>query len=177
MGVSGEDAGLFRGRKRRPVVDGAQVDLGLVGDIVGVDPGVIDTQLKDGRIPVVSPLAPDVDAPGNVLNINADSAAAALAVAVRAACLVIVTDVAGLYQDWPRKDSLMSVVTTGLLSDLLPTLEAGMIPKATACCDAVRGGVPRAAIIDGRVPHSTVDYLRKPDGTGTTIFPEEKHGD
>jgi len=177
VAVSGEDAGLFQGRKRDTIINGQPVDLGLVGDIVSVDPAVIDTQLKAGWIPVVSSIAPDVDVPGQVLNINADAAAAALAVAVGATELVILTDVTGLYSDWPRQDSLLSVVTSQFVAGLLPTLEEGMIPKATACCDAVRGGVSKTAIIDGRVPHSIIRHLLTPGGIGTEIVPEEKNAD
>jgi acetylglutamate kinase len=170
-GLSGEDAGLFRGRRRGVVIDGEEVDLGLVGDVIGVDPEAVHAQLNAGRIPVVSSIAPDLDVPGQSLNVNADAAAAALAVALNAAKLVILTDVAGLYSDWPNRDSLVSVIDVDALRTLLPDLESGMIPKMTACLDAVEGGVAKAAIIDGRVPHSILVEIFTGSGIGTEVVP------
>jgi acetylglutamate kinase len=170
-GLSGEDAGLFRGRRRGVVIDGEEVDLGLVGDVIGVDPEAVLAQLAAGRIPVVSSIAPDTDVPGQSLNVNADAAAAALAIALGAAKLVILTDVAGLYRDWPNKDSLVSIVDVTELRTLLPALESGMIPKMTACLDAVDGGVAKAAIIDGRVPHSILLEIFTGSGIGTEVVP------
>ena len=155
-GLSGEDAGLFTGRRRGVMLDGVEHDLGRVGDVVSVDPQPVLDQLEAGRIPVVSSIAPDSDNPGHSLNVNADAAASALAVALGAAKLVVLTDVAGLYADWPNRDSLVSHLTSTELIELLPTLESGMIPKMTACLHAVQGGVETAAIIDGRVPHSVL---------------------
>jgi acetylglutamate kinase len=170
-GLSGEDAGLFTGRRRGVVIDGEEVDLGLVGDVIGVDPEAVHAQLNAGRIPVVSSIAPDVEVPGQSLNVNADAAAAALAVALGAAKLVILTDVAGLYSDWPNRDSLVSVIDVDALRTLLPELESGMIPKMTACLDAVEGGVAKAAIIDGRVPHSILVEIFTGSGIGTEVVP------
>ncbi|MDR5700984.1 acetylglutamate kinase [Agromyces aerolatus] len=170
-GVSGEDAGLFTGRRRGAVVDGEEVDLGLVGDVVAVDPSAVIAHLEAGRIPVVSSIAPDLDEIGQSLNVNADSAAAALAVALGAAKLVILTDVAGLYRDWPNRDSLVSEIEVPELVELLPSLESGMIPKMTACLDAVAGGVPKAAIIDGREPHSILLEVFTQQGSGTEVVP------
>ena len=170
-GLSGEDAGLFRGRRRGAVVDGVEVDLGLVGDVVAVDAAAVHAQLDAGRIPVVSSIAPDGDAPGQSLNVNADSAAASLAVALGAAKLVILTDVAGLYRDWPNRDSLVSVIDVPELISLLPSLESGMIPKMRACLEAVEGGVAKAAIIDGRVPHSILLEVFTQSGIGTEVVP------
>ena len=170
-GLSGEDAGLFRGRRRGVVIDGEEVDLGLVGDVIGVDPEAVHAQLAAGRIPVVSSIAPDIDLPGQSLNVNADAAAAALAVSLNAAKLVILTDVAGLYSDWPNRDSLVSVIDVDTLRTLLPDLESGMIPKMTACLDAVEGGVAKAAIIDGRVPHSILLEIFTGSGIGTEVVP------
>jgi len=171
-GLSGEDAGLFRGRRRGVVIDGEEVDLGLVGDVIGVDPEAVLAQLAAGRIPVVSSIAPDSDVPGQSLNVNADAAAAALAIALGAAKLVILTDVAGLYRDWPNRDSLVSIIDVASLRSLLPELESGMIPKMTACLDAVDGGVAKAAIIDGRVPHSILLEIFTGSGIGTEVVPE-----
>ncbi|WP_404446805.1 acetylglutamate kinase [Microbacterium marinum] len=168
-GLSGEDAGLFRGRRRGVVVDGAEHDLGHVGDVVGVDPQAVLDHLAADRVPVISSIAPDADAPGQSLNVNADAAAAALAVALGATKLVILTDVPGLYADWPNRDSLVSHLTAGELRDMLPSLESGMIPKMQACLDAVDGGVDRAAIIDGRQPHSVLVELFTAEGIGTEV--------
>ncbi|WP_082717162.1 acetylglutamate kinase [Microterricola viridarii] len=173
-GLSGEDAGLFQGRRRGAIVDGEEVDLGLVGDVIAVDPAAVHAQIEAGRIPVISSIAPDTEVPGQSLNVNADSAAAALAVALGAAKLVILTDVAGLYRDWPDRDSLVSVIDVPELRSLLPSLESGMIPKMAACLEAVEGGVPKAAIIDGRVPHSILLEIFTHRGIGTeVVLPEE----
>jgi len=169
--ISGEDAGLFQGRKRGVVIDDEEVDLGLVGDVVGVDPAAVHAQIAAGRIPVVSSIAPDLDDPGSSLNINADAAAAALAIALGAAKLVILTDVAGLYSDWPNRDSLVSKIDADELRALLPSLESGMIPKMAACLEAVDRGVAKAAIIDGRVEHSILLEVFTQSGIGTEVVP------
>ncbi|PPF39040.1 acetylglutamate kinase [Rathayibacter sp. AY1D2] len=168
-GISGEDAGLFVGRRRGVVIDGEEHDLGLVGDVIAVDPAAVLAQLEAGRIPVVSSIAPDSDDPTQSLNVNADAAAAALAVALGAEKLVVLTDVAGLYSDWPDRASLVSHIRSDDLAALLPSLESGMIPKMTACLDAVRGGVPKAAIIDGRIPHSILLEVFTSEGIGTEV--------
>lgn len=169
--LSGEDAGLFTGRRRGTVVDGEDVDLGQVGDVVAVDPTPVRRMLAAGLIPVVSSIAPDGDRPGESLNVNADAAAAALAAALGAQKLVILTDVEGLYRDWPDRGSLISEITDAELEALLPTLESGMIPKMQACLAAVRAGVPKAAIIDGRSPHSILTEIFTTDGSGTEVVP------
>ena len=148
--ISGEDAGLFVGERRGVEIDGEMVDLGLVGDVVAVDPEAVHALIDAGRIPVVSSIAPDKDTPGQSLNVNADAAAASLSVALGAAKLVILTDV----------DELRA---------LLPSLESGMIPKMQACLDAVDGGVPKAAIIDGRNPHSILLEIFTQTGSGTEV--------
>lgn len=169
-GTTGEDAGLFVGRRRPPVeIDGELIDLGLVGDVVSVNPEPVFALLEAGLIPVVSSLAPDGDNPGTSLNVNADAAAAALAVGLSAAKLLILTDVAGLYSDWPQQDSLVSALSTDELRAMLPELESGMIPKMQACLDAVEGGVEKAAIIDGRVPHSILLEIFTSRGIGTEV--------
>ena len=169
--ISGEDANLFGGRRRGAVVDGETVDLGLVGDVVTVDPTAVLEAVNAGRIPVIASIAPDLDQPGQSLNINADSAASALAVALGAEKLVILTDVAGLYRDWPDRESLVSIIDTEELTELLPALESGMIPKMTACLEAVAGGVAKAAIIDGRTPHSILVEIFTHSGIGTEVVP------
>lgn len=168
-GLSGEDAGLFGGRRRGVVIDGVEHDLGKVGDVVTVDPQPVLDHLAAGRIPIVSSIAPDLDNPGTSLNVNADAAAAALATALNAKKLVVLTDVPGLYADWPNRDSLVSHLTSGELRAMLPKLESGMIPKMQACLDAVDGGVPSAAIVDGRVPHSVLVELFTNKGIGTEV--------
>jgi acetylglutamate kinase len=167
--ISGEDAGLFVGERRGVEIDGEMVDLGLVGDVVAVDPEAVHALIDAGRIPVVSSIAPDKDTPGQSLNVNADAAAASLAVALGAAKLVILTDVAGLYSDWPNKDSLVSEIGAEELRALFPSLESGMIPKMAACLEAVDGGVPKAAIIDGRNPHSILLEIFTQTGSGTEV--------
>jgi acetylglutamate kinase len=167
--ISGEDAGLFGGRRRGVQIDGETVDIGLVGDVVQVDPAAVLAEVEAGRIPVVSSIAPDLDVPGQSLNVNADSAAAALAVALGAEKLIVLTDVAGLYADWPNRESLVSHITVPELEALLPSLESGMFPKMTACLEAVAGGVPKAAIIDGRRPHSVLLEIFTDAGIGTEV--------
>ncbi|GHD49841.1 acetylglutamate kinase [Mycetocola manganoxydans] len=169
VGLSGEDSSLFTGRKRGVEIDGETVDLGLVGDVVAVNPDVVHTAIDDGRIPVISSIAPDGDTAGQVLNVNADAAASALAVALEADKFLILTDVAGLYSDWPNRDSLVSVITASELRELLPSLESGMIPKMTACLEAVDGGVFNAAIIDGRLEHSLLLEVFTQQGIGTQV--------
>lgn len=170
-GTTGEDAGLFIGRRRPPIeVDGETVDLGLVGDVVGVRPEPVLALLEAGLIPVVAGIAPDEDRPGDPLNVNADAAAAALATALGAEKLVILTDVAGLYANWPDRDSLVSSITAPELEAMLPDLESGMIPKMRACLDAVQGGVAKAAIIDGREPHSVLLEIFTERGIGTEVI-------
>ncbi len=168
-GLSGEDAGLFGGRRRGVVIDGVEVDLGRVGDVVEVDPTPVLDHLAAGRIPVVSSIAPDLDHPGQSLNVNADAKTAALAVSLHARKLVILTDVPGLYADWPHRDSLVSHLTSEALIEMLPKLKSGMIPKMRACLDAVEGSVNAAAIIDGRVPHSVLVELFTSKEIGTEV--------
>lgn len=166
--LNGEDGGLFLADRRGAMVDGVSVDLGHVGEVVQVDPSEIVALVEQGKIPVVSSIAPNSDGSG-LLNVNADAAAAALAVAVGAEKLVLLTDVAGLYADWPNTDSLISSITAEELTQLLPSLESGMIPKMSACLDAVRGGVPKAAIIDGRLAHSLLLEAFTTSGIGTEV--------
>ena len=176
VGLSGEDGGLLQAVRTGTVVDGEEVDLGLVGEVVGVNPGAILDLIEAGRIPVISTVAPEIDDDGGltsqVLNVNADTAAASLAVALGASRLVILTDVEGLYANWPDKSSLISALTAGELRDMLPTLESGMIPKMEACLAAVDGGVDRAAVVDGRMAHSMLLEVFTTAGIGTQIVPD-----
>ncbi|ACZ30360.1 acetylglutamate kinase [Xylanimonas cellulosilytica DSM 15894] len=171
VGLSGEDGGLFRARRRTATVDGEPVDVGLVGDVIGVDPSAVEDILAAGRIPVVSTVAPDVDDPTQVLNVNADTAASALAVALGAKKLIVLTDVEGLYTSWPDRSSLVAQITASDLAALLPSLESGMVPKMEACLRAVEGGVPAATVIDGRQPHSVLLEVFTARGNGTMVVP------
>jgi acetylglutamate kinase len=171
VAISGEDANLLTARRRTATVDGAEVDLGLVGEVVAVNPDAVVDIINAGRIPVVSTVAPDVD--GLAHNVNADTAAAAIAIALNAEKLVMLTDVEGLYADWPNKDSLLNQVHADELETMLPGLASGMIPKMEACLAAVRGGVPRAHVIDGRLAHSVLLEVFTGSGVGTMVLPEE----
>ena len=169
VGLSGEDAGLFTAERTGPVIDGEQVDIGLVGDVVNVRPEAVLDLIEAGRIPVVSGVAPDED--GIVHNVNADTAAAALASALDAEKLLVLTDVDGLYRDWPASDEAIRQIDADQLEALLPDLASGMVPKMQACLDAVRSGVSRASVIDGRVPHSLLLEVFTDEGIGTMVLP------
>ena len=169
VGMSGEDGGLFTAQRREVMVDGVSTDIGLVGDVVGVDTRAVLDLLDAGRIPVICTVAPDVD--GVVHNVNADTAAAALAIALGAVKLVMLTDVEGLYANWPDRSSLLSRISADALEALLPTLESGMVPKMEGCLRAVRGGVPAAHVIDGRVPHAVLLEIVTSAGIGTMVVP------
>jgi acetylglutamate kinase len=183
VGMSGEDANLFTASRRRAVVDGEVIDIGLVGEIDTVDPAALRVLLADGRVPVVSSVARGTG--GEIYNVNADTAAAALAVALGAAKLVVLTDVEGLYADWPAggcapaagappagPGEVISMLSATELADLLPGLSAGMIPKMEACLRAVRGGVPQAHVLDGRLPHSVLLEIFTDSGIGTMVVPD-----
>ncbi|MDL5156952.1 acetylglutamate kinase [Actinomycetospora termitidis] len=174
VGMSGEDAQLFTAARRTATVDGEQVDVGLVGDVVAVNPAAVLDLVAGGRIPVISTVAPDID--GVVHNVNADTAAGALAVALGARKLVVLTDVEGLYTDWPDRASLRTEIGADELAGLLPGLASGMIPKMEACLRAVLGGVPRAHVIDGRVAHSVLLEVFTSKGVGTMVVPAEEPG-
>lgn len=169
VGLTGEDAHLFTAVRRSVTVDGVATDIGLVGDVEYVNAESLLDLIAAGRIPVVSTIGPDVD--GVVHNINADTAAAALAEALGAEKLVMLTDVEGLYTDWPDRSSLVSEIDTAALTQLLPKLESGMVPKIEACLRAVAGGVPSAHVIDGRVEHCVLVELFTDEGTGTKVVP------
>ena len=172
IGLSGEDGGLFTAARRGALIDGAHIDVGLVGDVVEVNPAAVLDLIEAGRIPVVSTVAPDDD--GQVLNVNADTAAAALAIALGAAKFVVLTDVEGLYANWPDRSSLLAEVSDDELEEMLPRLQAGMVPKMEACLRAVRGGVPKATVIDGRVRHSLLLEVFTSEGIGTMVTPAAK---
>ncbi|MFM1917181.1 MAG: hypothetical protein RJB01_696 [Actinomycetota bacterium] len=170
VGLSGEDAHLFTAERRTATVDGVAVDIGQVGDVVDVRPDFVNQLLDDGLIPVVSTVARDKD--GNSYNVNADTAAAALAIALEAEKFVVLTDVEGVYAHWPDRDSLIATLPVDELARMLPTLESGMVPKMEACLRAVEAGVPRAHVIDGRLEHSVLLEVFTDSGIGTMVVPE-----
>jgi acetylglutamate kinase len=167
MGLTGEDARLLTAVRRKVVVDGVDTDIGLVGDVDSVNADIVHDLVAAGRIPVISTIAPDAD--GVVHNINADTAAAAVAEAVGAEALLMLTDVEGLYTRWPDRSSLVSEIDTSTLAQLLPTLQEGMVPKIEACLRAVTSGVPSAHVIDGRVEHCVLAELLTDEGAGTKV--------
>jgi acetylglutamate kinase len=169
VGLSGEDAGLFTAEQATSVVDGEEVDLGLVGEVARVRPESVLDLIEAGRIPVVSSVAPDAD--GLVHNVNADSAAAALAVALKAEKLLVLTDVEGLYLDWPDPTDVIGEIGPEALAEMLPTLASGMVPKMKACLQAIEGGVPRSTVVDGREPHAVLLELFTKEGVGTQVLP------
>jgi acetylglutamate kinase len=175
VGMSGEDANLLTATRRHVIVDGEPVDIGMVGKIDAVNPGAVHALLGDGRVPVISSVARGDG--GEVYNVNADTAAAAIAVALDAAKLVVLTDVEGLYADWPGSagtaaGEVISQLTAASLEEMLPDLSEGMIPKMEACLQAVRGGVPRAHVLDGRLPHAILLEIFTDSGIGTMVLPD-----
>jgi acetylglutamate kinase len=174
VGMSGEDANLFTARRKAALVDGQAVDIGQVGDITAVNAGAVRALLADGRIPVISSVA--AGEAGEIYNVNADTAAGTLAIALGAAKLVVLTDVPGLYAAWPPAPGTVGELITQLgaadLEARLPSLGAGMIPKMTACLDAVRGGVPQAHVLDGRLPHAVLLEIFTDSGIGTMVVPD-----
>jgi acetylglutamate kinase len=169
IGLSGEDAGLLTAERRPAMVDGEEVDIGLVGDVVAVDPSAVLALVDAGRIPVVATVARGRD--GLTYNVNADTAAAAVAVGLAAEKLVVLTDVEGLYADWPASTEIVSQISTDELAVVLPSLSSGMVPKMEACLRAVEGGVPRAHVLDGRVPHALLLEIFTSEGIGTMVLP------
>jgi acetylglutamate kinase len=172
VGLSGADGGLMVAEKTMPVVDGVAVDVGLVGEVVAVRPDTVLNLLEAGRIPVISTVAPD--SAGQVLNVNADTAAAAVAAALGAEKLMVLTDVEGLYANWPDSSDVIGEISPEELADLIPTLSSGMIPKMSACLDAIAGGVRRATVVDGRQAHAVLLELFTDEGVGTQVLPGAK---
>ncbi|MFE1262057.1 acetylglutamate kinase [Streptomyces albogriseolus] len=176
VGLTGEDAHTLTAVKHQPEIDGELVDIGRVGEITEIDTGAIEALLADGRIPVVSSIARSQDDgdKGHVYNVNADTAAAALAAALGAETLMVLTDVEGLYEDWPNSDEVISRLTASQLEKLLPELSSGMVPKMEGCLHAVRNGVNTARVIDGRVQHSILLEIFTDEGIGTMVVPDEQ---
>jgi acetylglutamate kinase len=173
IGLSGEDASLLTAERRGAVVDGEEVDIGQVGDVVAVDPSAIHALIDAGRIPVLATVARGRD--GLTYNVNADTAAAAVAVGLGAEKLIILTDVEGLYADWPTSTEVISQIDTDSLAQILPTLSSGMVPKMEACLRAVEGGVPRAHVLDGRVAHALLLEIFTSEGIGTMVRPSKEN--
>ncbi|WP_224769496.1 acetylglutamate kinase [Nocardioides ochotonae] len=169
VGCSGEDAGLFTAVPASTVVDGEEVDLGLVGEVTQVRPESVLDLIEAGRIPVVSSVAPDVE--GTVYNVNADTAAAALAIALKAEKLLVLTDVEGLYLDWPNPTDVIGEISPEALEEIMPSLASGMVPKMGACLLAVKNGVPRATVVDGREEHAVILEIFTSEGVGTQVLP------
>ena len=175
VGMSGEDAHTMTAVRRAAWVDGEPVDIGLVGDIVDVDADTIRALLDRGRIPVVSPVARGAD--GQVYNINADLAASALAVALDAEKLLMLTDVEGVYANWPHSTDVIERLTAEGVEKLMPELTSGMLPKMEGCLRAVRAGVRTAHVLDGRVPHSVLRGVAPAEVHGTTVVPDPQETD
>jgi acetylglutamate kinase len=169
VGLSGEDAALFRAEPTNKVIDGEEVDLGLVGEVAEVRPEAVLDIVEAGRIPVISSVAPDEN--GLVHNVNADTAAAALAIALKAEKLLVLTDVEGLYRDWPDSDEVIQEINPDDLEKLMPSLASGMVPKMAACLKAVQGGVAKATVVDGREQHAVLLELFTNEGVGTQVLP------
>jgi acetylglutamate kinase len=172
IGLSGEDASLLTAERRPAIVDGEPVDIGQVGDVVAVDPSAMLALIDAGRIPVIATVARGLD--GLTYNVNADTAAAAIAVGLQAEKLIVLTDVEGLYADWPSSSEVVSEIAATELAALLPRLSSGMVPKMEACLRAVEGGVPRAHVLDGRVPHALLLEIFTSEGVGTMVFPDKE---
>jgi acetylglutamate kinase len=169
VGLSGEDGGLLTAERRPAIVDGEPVDIGQVGDVIAVDPGTVTALVDAGRIPVIATVARGRD--GLSYNVNADTAAASIAVALQAEKLIVLTDVEGLFADWPHSEDVISQIHADELAVLLPTLSAGMVPKMEACLRAVNGGVPQAHVLDGRVLHALLLEVFTSEGVGTMVLP------
>ena len=164
VGLSGEDAGLLRVTARDPA-------LGFVGDVEAVDPTIVSRLLREDLIPVIATIG--VDSAGQAYNVNADVVAAAIAAALGAEKLVYLTDVTGLYERWPDEASLISRVDIAGLEQLLASgaVQQGMIPKVESCIAALRGGVARAHVLDGRLPHALLLEFFTREGVGTMVTP------
>jgi acetylglutamate kinase len=169
IGLSGEDASLLTAERRPAIINGEEIDIGQVGDVVAVEPSAVHALIEAGRIPVIATVARGLD--GLTYNVNADTAAAAIAVGLEAEKLIVLTDVEGLYADWPMSTEIVSQINTDDLAEMLPSLAAGMVPKMEACLRAVEGGVPRAHVLDGRLPHALLLEMFTSEGIGTMVVP------
>ena len=165
--ISGRTLPTLIARKKTSLVDGSEVELGQVGDVVSVDTSQIRKLLGEGKVPVIAPVAAD-ETSTNGLNVNADLAAAAIAGAMDASALIILTDVSGIYRNWPDKDSLISTITYKELAAMKSTFQEGMAPKVQAVLDAIDQGAKAVRIIDGTDSQNFVDALSGVGGTLVT---------
>ena len=168
-GVSGDQSNVLTAVRRDVLVDGVPTDIGLVGEVTAVDTSAITQLLDWGKIPVVTTVARGAN--GETFNINADIAASDVAVALNAHKFVVLTDVPGLYRNWPDTSDLISSISVSQLESMLPSLESGMVPKMEACIAAVRGGLPQATVVDGRVAHCVLLEVFTDNGVGTMVVP------
>ena len=168
-GLSGDQSNILTAVRRDVLVDGVATDIGLVGEVTSVDTAAITQLLDWGKIPVVTTVARGTN--GETFNINADIAASDIAVALTAHKFVVLTDVPGLYRNWPDTSDLISSITVDELETMLPSLESGMVPKMEACIAAVRGGLPQATVVDGRVAHCVLLEVFTDQGVGTMVVP------
>jgi acetylglutamate kinase len=164
LAISGRHSGTIFARRQNTLVNGQSADLGLVGTVSKVDPEAIHVLLEKGVVPVVSPIANDVDSAGG-LNVNADIAAAAIAGALQAQELIIMTDVPGIYRNWPDVDTLISTISADELEGIKSIFAEGMAPKVQACLDAISAGARAVRIIDGRNPDAFAEALAHKGGT------------
>jgi acetylglutamate kinase len=164
LALSGRKTESLIAEPLRQLVDGTSADLGLVGVITAVNPQAVKNALKGGQVPVISPIATDENFSGG-LNVNADLAAAAIAGALGSECLIIMTDVAGIYRAWPDLDSLITQISATELAKIKSTFAEGMAPKVQACLDAIDGGASAVRIIDGTDPSAFADALKNRGGT------------
>ncbi len=169
VGISGDESDLLTAERRDILVDGIPTDIGLVGEVTEVNPSAVSQMLEWGSIPVISTIGRGVD--GQLFNVNADTAAAAVAIALKAAKLVVLTDVPGLYRNWPDTSDLIQSISVDELASMMPHLESGMVPKMEACMRAVQGGISRATVVDGRVPHCLLLEVFTDEGIGTMVVP------
>lgn len=169
VGLSGRDGGMLIARKQRQLVNGSDVDLGQVGEIVHVDTAVLESLIASGFLPVVAPIATQGDQTHEEssvgLNVNADLAAAAIAGAMNAASLIIMTDVPGIYKNWPDTSSLISTIHVDELEAIKDQFSQGMAPKVLACLEAINSGARSVRVIDGTDPMSFALALRGIGGT------------
>ena len=145
VSMPGDVDGLLTAEHRTVLVDGVQEDIGLVGEVVAVDASAIKTKVASGEVPVISTAARALD--GQLFNVNADTATSAVAIALDATEMIMLTDVPGVYANWPDRDSLITKMTAAELTALLPKLESGMVPKMEACLRAIEGGIPTVRVV------------------------------
>jgi len=164
IGISGKDGGLIEAQALDP-----SGQMGFVGEVININPQIIETMIENGYIPVIAPIG--IDNQGQSYNINADLVAAAIAVSMKADKLVLLTDVPGLLSDPQDSESLISILNISEVAEYIAngTIAGGMIPKVHCCEEAVAGGVGRTHIIDGRVPHSILLEIFTDEGVGTMV--------